>query len=127
MGTSLMERESPWGALSVADAHVHFFSHGFFSALASQKLGLNIDAIGAKLGWNMPAVEPAGLAGAWVRELDRHRGARAAPGRARGSDGERPRRGGVGDHGGSPASRSILRVRHCGSGSRVASGAAGGD
>jgi hypothetical protein len=73
-----MERDSPWGALSVADAHVHFFSHGFFSALASQKPGLDVDAIGAKLGWTMPASDPKELASDWVHELDRHRVARAA-------------------------------------------------
>ena len=29
--------ETPWGALPVADAHIHFFSHPFFAALAEQK------------------------------------------------------------------------------------------
>jgi hypothetical protein len=73
-----MERDSPWGALSVADAHVHFFSHGFFSALASQKPGLEVDGLGGTLGWTMPAVDPKELASTWVHELDRHRVARAA-------------------------------------------------
>ena len=27
--------ETPWGSLAVADAHIHFFSHRFFSALLS--------------------------------------------------------------------------------------------
>jgi uncharacterized protein len=75
-----MERESPWGSLAVADAHVHFFSHGFFSALLSQMPAPQvaastihtIDAIGAQLGWKMPGVEPEDLASAWVNELDRH-------------------------------------------------------
>jgi uncharacterized protein len=73
-----MERDSPWGALSVADAHVHFFSHGFFSALASQRPGLEVDGLGATLGWTMPAVDPKELASTWVHELDRHRVERAA-------------------------------------------------
>ena len=30
---NLTERASPWGPLAVADAHVHFFSHRFFSTL----------------------------------------------------------------------------------------------
>jgi uncharacterized protein len=75
-----MERESPWGSLAVADAHVHFFSHGFFSTLLSQMPASQgaespihtIDAIGAQLGWKMPGVEPEDLASAWVNELDRH-------------------------------------------------------
>jgi uncharacterized protein len=74
----VIERDSPWGALSVSDAHVHFFSHGFFSALASQKPGLDVDAIGIKLGWTMPVADPTELASAWVHELDRHGVARAA-------------------------------------------------
>jgi predicted TIM-barrel fold metal-dependent hydrolase len=73
-----MERDSPWGVLSVADAHVHFFSHGFFTALASQKPDLDIHGIGIKLGWTMPAVDPKELASTWVHELDRHHVARAA-------------------------------------------------
>ena len=28
-----------WGELPVNDAHIHFFSHDFFSALAAQKQG----------------------------------------------------------------------------------------
>jgi predicted TIM-barrel fold metal-dependent hydrolase len=73
-----MERESPWGAVSVADAHVHFFSHGFFSALASQKPELDVEAIGTKLGWTIPPVDPKELVSTWVHELDRHHVSRAA-------------------------------------------------
>jgi len=84
-----VERESPWGLMAVADAHVHFFSHGFFSALAAQKREvtrevtpesapeLTIEAIGEQLGWHMPGAEPQQLAAAWVHELDRHGVARA--------------------------------------------------
>lgn len=66
--------QTPWGELRVADAHVHFFSHQFFSALARQK-GLEptpeaVQRIGATAGWQMPPREPDRLAEAWIRELD---------------------------------------------------------
>lgn len=78
ISTDLIERESPWGSLAVADAHIHFFSHRFFSAMAAQKPGLTVDDIGAHLGWLMPAADPALLALAWAHELDRHGIAHAA-------------------------------------------------
>lgn len=67
--------QTPWGDLAVADAHTHFFSRQFFSALARQK-GLEpdeaaVDRVGAALGWEMPG-GPDRLAEAWVKELDRH-------------------------------------------------------
>jgi predicted TIM-barrel fold metal-dependent hydrolase len=71
-------RESPWGPLAVADAHVHFFSHRFFAALASQKPGLTVDQIVAQLGVDAPPEEPEKLVAMWVHELDRHHVARAA-------------------------------------------------
>ncbi len=51
--------QSPWGEIEVADAHVHFFSHRFFAALAAQKAaqapGAGIpetaEEIAATLGW----------------------------------------------------------------------------
>jgi predicted TIM-barrel fold metal-dependent hydrolase len=67
-----MKRESPWGPIAVADAHVHFFSHRFFAGLAAQKAGLTIEAAGQHLGWHMPPERPEELAEAWVAELDRH-------------------------------------------------------
>jgi predicted TIM-barrel fold metal-dependent hydrolase len=67
-----VERESPWGPLAVADAHVHFFSHQFFSGLATQKPGLSIDAVGQHLGWQPPEEKPEQFAETWVAELDRH-------------------------------------------------------
>ncbi len=73
-----MDRESPWGALGVSDAHVHFFSHKFFETLAALKGGGDAAAIGAQLGWQMPGKSPEELAQQWVHELDRHRVARAA-------------------------------------------------
>jgi uncharacterized protein len=74
----MRERESPWGPLAVADAHVHFFSHRFFSMLIAQKPGLTIEAAGAQLGWRMPPEEPERLAADWIAELDRHNVASAA-------------------------------------------------
>ncbi len=63
---------SHWGPLPIHDAHVHFFSHRFFSALVSQKPGLTWAAAEAALGWQMPPAEPERLAAHWVQELDRH-------------------------------------------------------
>jgi predicted TIM-barrel fold metal-dependent hydrolase len=74
----MMERESPWGALAVADAHVHFFSHRFFAALAAQKPGLDILAEAPQLGMHLPPEDPEKLATLWTHELDRHRVARSA-------------------------------------------------
>lgn len=71
-----MERDSPWGALGIADAHVHFFSRKFFETLAAQK-GASVEAIGNELEWSIPASTEE-LAAQWVHELDRHRVARAA-------------------------------------------------
>lgn len=69
-------RPSPWGPLSVADAHLHFFSHHFFTTLissaASQKPGLTLETAGVQLGWQLPPPEPEKLAEVWVHELDRH-------------------------------------------------------
>ena len=73
-----VERESPWGSIGVADAHVHFFSHRFFETLAAQKPGLTPESMGAQLGWVLPPPEPEKLAAAWTNELDRHGVARAA-------------------------------------------------
>ena len=73
-----MDRESPWGALEVADAHVHFFSHKVFSTLAAQKPGLTLEAIAAQLGLLLPPEDPAKLAAVWINELDRHHVARAS-------------------------------------------------
>jgi hypothetical protein len=57
--------------LPVADAHVHFFSHHFFSTLVSQKPGLTLEAAGTQLGWLLPPHEPEKLAEVWAHELDR--------------------------------------------------------
>ncbi|MCC6991827.1 MAG: amidohydrolase [Acidobacteria bacterium] len=63
----------------MCDAHMHFFSPGFFDALGAQK-GLPLDGrvgvVTGALGWDEPASVGA-LADRWVQELDRHRVARA--------------------------------------------------
>lgn len=69
---------SPWGPLRVADSHIHFFSHTFFSQLAKQKPGLTLEGIGAASGWQMPPPEPEALAHQWVDELDKQGVERAA-------------------------------------------------
>lgn len=64
--------DSPWGALPVNDAHVHFFSSRFFSALADQKKA-QIATLPALLeGWDLPEESPELLAATWARELDRY-------------------------------------------------------
>lgn len=67
-----MTTESPWGALAVADAHVHFFSHRFIASLVAQKPGLTIETAGEQLGWRLPPEQPEQLAEMWTAELDRH-------------------------------------------------------
>jgi predicted TIM-barrel fold metal-dependent hydrolase len=61
----------------INDAHCHFFSPGFFTALGREA---GIDdaprAVPAKLGWEAPG-DDAALADRWVAELDRHGVARA--------------------------------------------------
>lgn len=63
----------------ICDAHMHFFSPGFFDALGAQK-GLPLDGrvgvVTGALGWDEPASVGA-LADRWVQELDRHHVARA--------------------------------------------------
>lgn len=70
--------QTPWGDLPVADAHVHFFSHRFFSVLAAQKKLANPSELGPLLNWEIPAEDPVQLARNWVSELDRCGVSRAA-------------------------------------------------
>src|SRR5438552_794871 len=70
--------QTPWGQIDVVDAHVHFFSHGFFQLLAKQKDGLSVERIGTTLGWDMPVEDPRELAQRWAGELDRCQVAGAA-------------------------------------------------
>jgi uncharacterized protein len=69
--------ETPWGSVPVADAHVHFFSHHFFAALAEQK-GVPPAGLASLLNWQFPAEDPRQLADAWAHELDRRGVAKAA-------------------------------------------------
>ena len=62
---------TPWGDLPVADAHLHFFSHRFFTLLAQQKQS-DLDSVFGILGWEPPAEDPVTFAGTWIAELDRH-------------------------------------------------------
>lgn len=69
--------ETPWGALPVSDAHLHLFSHRFFSSLAEQKK-VPVESLEPLLGWQLPAQDPAQLAANWIQELDRHGVSQAA-------------------------------------------------
>lgn len=66
-----MAIQTHWGELTVSDAHVHFFSHGFFAALASQK-SASVESLAPLLDCQLPPHDPAALADSWVRELDRN-------------------------------------------------------
>ena len=70
--------QTPWGELSVSDAHVHFFSHGFYAGLARQKKVNGAEALAPLLQWDIPPEDPSALASRWVAELDRHGVTRAA-------------------------------------------------
>jgi predicted TIM-barrel fold metal-dependent hydrolase len=60
------------------DAHCHFFSTSFFSALSQQRgRGDTVAALCKELAWENPG-QPDALADRWVRELDAHKVARAA-------------------------------------------------
>jgi predicted TIM-barrel fold metal-dependent hydrolase len=66
--------------LILNDAHCHFFSTKFFTALGKGLPGVDARAAAdvaiAGLGWEAPGT-PEQLADRWVRELDRHHVARA--------------------------------------------------
>jgi predicted TIM-barrel fold metal-dependent hydrolase len=62
---------TPWGELAVQDAHVHFFSHKFYSALAQQKKAAGAEALAPLLNFEIPTAPPAELADRWVAELNR--------------------------------------------------------
>ena len=62
----------------VNDAHCHFFTEGFFAALAWQRgRAESIEELTRELGWETPGGAEA-LAERWVRELDAHGVGRAA-------------------------------------------------
>jgi hypothetical protein len=73
-----MRRGTPWGQIEIADSHVHFFSHRFYSMLAAQKGGdATAESVCEELGWPVPPEDPAELAAWWVKDLDRHQISRA--------------------------------------------------
>jgi predicted TIM-barrel fold metal-dependent hydrolase len=69
--------QTEWGDLRISDAHVHFFSEGFFSALAAQK-ECSLPDLQPALDWQLPTEDPGELADRWVVELDRYGVSRAA-------------------------------------------------
>lgn len=64
----------PFSPMLVCDAHVHFFSRGFFQSLAGQKKDLPTDkpveALVSSLGWECPGSN-AELGDCWGQELRR--------------------------------------------------------
>ena len=67
--------KTPFGDLTVADAHAHFFSHQFFRTLAA---GLKSpESFREKLPFEFPPEDPRALAFRWAGELDRHGVARS--------------------------------------------------
>lgn len=62
---------TPWGDLTVNDAHIHFFSHTFYSGLSQQKKLDSAQALSPVLGWDIPGPDPVTLASQWITELDR--------------------------------------------------------
>jgi uncharacterized protein len=74
----MLMAQTPWGELPVADAHVHFFSHRFYSSLAAQRKLASVAELAPLLKWQLPEENPLDLARAWVAELDRSAVARAA-------------------------------------------------
>lgn len=53
--------------MTIADAHVHFFSPAFFQSLADQK---KAPEVGSLLGWDIPDSSES-LADRWAQEMDR--------------------------------------------------------
>jgi predicted TIM-barrel fold metal-dependent hydrolase len=68
---------TPWGDFAVTDAHVHFFSRSFFSALGAQA-GKTAEQVAGSAGWVLPPEDPAELARSWAAELGAQGVARAA-------------------------------------------------
>jgi predicted TIM-barrel fold metal-dependent hydrolase len=69
--------DTQWGEMPVCDAHVHFFSHRFFSSYAEQKQ-LPLRGLETLLNWQFPDPNPTQLADRWIEELDRWGVSRAA-------------------------------------------------
>jgi len=69
--------QTDWGEMRISDSHVHFFSHGFFAALASQRK-CTYQELQPLLEWELPPINPDELADRWLAEMDRHGISRAA-------------------------------------------------
>lgn len=70
--------QTPWGPLEVSDAHVHFLSWGFYSALSRQKgEGTSVETLLTELSVPFPPRDPAELGRQWAIELERNDVARA--------------------------------------------------
>lgn len=72
-----MTRQTPFGEIEVFDAHMHFFSEGFFRTLIAQGPHLSGDPdpmgrVAEMTGWEMPPDDPAAFAARWIDEFDRH-------------------------------------------------------
>ena len=63
-------RDTPWGEVAVNDAHIHFFSHSFYTGLARARKMENAEALGPLLEWEIPPADPVTLAASWIAELD---------------------------------------------------------
>jgi predicted TIM-barrel fold metal-dependent hydrolase len=70
--------QTPWGEIAVNDCHIHFFSHAFYRALATQKKLDAPEEIGALLDWQIPPADVPALAQRWITEMDSHHVQRAA-------------------------------------------------
>jgi uncharacterized protein len=64
--------QTPWGDLPVNDAHVHFFSHNFYTGLARQKRAANAESLAVLLDWQIPPADPQFLTRSWIEELNRN-------------------------------------------------------
>lgn len=59
--------------MTIHDAHTHLFSRPFFDGLAAQSpTGATPEQVAAKAGLELPPVDIAAHAAAWVAQLDRH-------------------------------------------------------
>jgi uncharacterized protein len=70
--------QTPWGELPIQDAHIHFFTHKFYSALAQQKKAADAEALAPLLNFEIPLPDPIALANHWAAELTRFNVQRAA-------------------------------------------------
>src|SRR2546421_4929152 len=75
-----------WGDVEVCDAHIHFFSYNFFSAIAAQKSDFSptathpdpVQTIAGILNWDAPPPDAEALAHTWAGHLDHYGVSRAA-------------------------------------------------